>query len=283
MKFILDILKGMVIGIANVIPGVSGGTMAVSMGIYDKLIHCITHLFKEFKKSIIFVLPIVIGMGIAIGGLSFVIPVLFEKFPMPTTVFFIGLILGGIPIVFKKTKGNKFKAGYAIAFLAFFALVIGMALLGDAEGVTRDVTPSFTNVIILLFIGIIASATMIVPGVSGSMVLLVLGYYNPVITAIKDFLSALAHFDTAGILRGIGILLPFGIGIIIGIFAIAKLIEMLFEKFPQYTYWAIIGLLVASPIAVWMAGDMGVIGIGAIIASVIALAAGFVISMKLGE
>ena len=283
MEFIKNVLKGMVMGVANIIPGVSGGTMAVSMGIYDKLIHCITHLFKEFKKSIIFVLPIFIGMGIAIGGLSFLIPVLFEKFPMPTTVFFIGLILGGIPIVFKKTKGNKFKVGYAIAFLAFFALVIGMALMGEAEGVTRDVTPSFTNVIILFFIGIIASATMIVPGVSGSMILLVLGYYNPVITAIKDFLSALAHFEMAGILRGIGILLPFGIGIIVGIFAIAKLIEMLFEKFPQYTYWAIIGLLVASPIAVWMAGDMGIISVGAVIASVITLAAGFVISMKLGE
>ena len=115
------------------------------------------------------------------------------------------------------------------------------------------------------------------------MILLVLGYYNPVITAIKDFLSALAHFDMPGILRGIGILLPFGIGIIVGIFAIAKLIEMLFEKFPLYTYWAIIGLLVASPIAVWMAGDMGVISVGAVIASVITLAAGFVISMKLGE
>ena len=160
---------------------------------------------------------------------------------------------------------------------------IGMALMGEAEGVTRDVTPSLVNVIVLFFIGIIASATMIVPGVSGSMILLVLGYYNPVITAIKDFLSALAHFDMPGILRGIGILLPFGIGIIVGIFAIAKLIEMLFEKFPLYTYWAIIGLLVASPIAVWMAGDMGVISVGAVIASVITLAAGFVISMKLGE
>lgn len=283
MEFVKNVLKGMVMGVANIIPGVSGGTMAVSMGIYDKLIHCITHLFKEFKKSIIFVLPIFIGMGIAIGGLSFLISFLFEKVPMPTTVFFIGLIIGGIPIIFKKTRGNKFKVGYAIAFLAFFALVIGMALLGGGEGVSRDVTPSFVNVIILFFIGIIASATMIVPGVSGSMVLLVLGYYNPVITAIKDFLSALVHFDVPGILRGIGILLPFGIGIVVGIFAIAKLIEMLFEKFPQYTYWAIIGLLVASPIAVWMASSITTFSVGAIIASVICLAVGFIISMKLGE
>lgn len=283
MEFIKNVLKGMVMGVANIIPGVSGGTMAVSMGIYDKLIHCITHLFKEFKKSIIFVLPIFIGMGVAIGGLSFLIPVLFEKFPMPTTIFFIGLILGGIPIVAKKTKGNKFKFGYAIAFLAFFALVIGMAFMGGNEAANKDLSFSAINVIILIGVGIIASATMIIPGVSGSMVLLLLGYYNPVITSIKDFLSSIAHMDGAGILAGLGVLLPFGVGILIGIFGIAKIIEIMFEKFPMYTYWAIIGLLVASPIAVWMAGDMGVITAGAVIASVITLAAGFVISMKLGE
>lgn len=283
MEFIKNVLKGMVMGVANIIPGVSGGTMAVSMGIYDKLIHCITHLFKEFKKNIIFVLPIFIGMGVAIGGLSFLIPVLFEKFPMPTTIFFIGLILGGIPIVAKKTKGNKFKVGYAIAFLAFFALVIGMAFMGGNEAANKDLSFSALNVIILIGVGIIASATMIIPGVSGSMVLLLLGYYNPVITSIKDFLSSIAHMDGAGILAGLGVLLPFGVGIVIGIFGIAKIIEIMFEKFPLYTYWAIIGLLVASPIAVWMAGDMGVITAGAVIASVITLAAGFVISMKLGD
>ena len=78
IKMIKNILKGMVIGIANIIPGVSGGTMAVSMGIYDKLIHCLTHLFQEFKESVKFVAPIIIGAGIALVGLCFVITPAFE-------------------------------------------------------------------------------------------------------------------------------------------------------------------------------------------------------------
>lgn len=101
---IKSILKGMVIGIANIIPGVSGGTMMVSMGIYDKAIHCITHLFSEFKKSILFLLPIFICMGIAIVGSSFGLEYLFAQFPVQTSPFIIGLVLGGLPIIIKSVK-----------------------------------------------------------------------------------------------------------------------------------------------------------------------------------
>ena len=98
---IKSILKGMVIGIANIIPGVSGGTMMVSMGIYDKLLHCITHLFSEFKKSILFLFPIVIGMGIAIVASSFGLEWLFGHYPVQTNLLFIGLVLGGLPAIWK--------------------------------------------------------------------------------------------------------------------------------------------------------------------------------------
>ena len=123
MKMIKDVLKGMVIGIANIIPGVSGGTMMVAMGIYDKLIHCITHLFKEFKKSVLFLLPIAIGMGIAIIGSSFGIEYLFENFPVQTNLLFIGLIIGGLPAIWKNVKGKSIRLGHILAFLAFFALI----------------------------------------------------------------------------------------------------------------------------------------------------------------
>ena len=160
-------------GLANIIPGVSGGTMAVSMGIYDKLIHCLTHLFKEFKESIKFVLPILIGMGIALVGLSFVITPAFEHFPLQTNGLFIGLIVGGLPAVWKKVKGNTIRVSYVLSFLVFFALVIGMAAVGETEGKSADMTLSFLSAIKLFFVGVIASATMVIPGVSGSMVLLV--------------------------------------------------------------------------------------------------------------
>ena len=282
-NMIKSILKGMVIGIANIIPGVSGGTMMVAMGIYDKLIHCITHLFSEFKKSVLFLIPIAIGMGIAIVGSSFGLEYLFAHFPIQTNLLFIGLILGGLPAIWKNVKGNSIKFGHIVAGLLFFALVVGMAVMGETEGNAADLSFGVLNVLKLFGVGIIASATMVIPGVSGSMVLLLIGYYNPILTAINDFIRALVAFDMNGILAGFGVLVPFGLGVVAGMFAIAKLIEIIFEKFPLYAYWAIIGLIVASPIAIIAMGSFPAVTVVSILTGVVALVIGFVAAMKLGE
>ena len=283
MKTIKDILKGMVIGIANIIPGVSGGTMMVAMGIYDKLIHCITHIFKEFKKSVLFLLPIAVGMVIAVVGSSFGIEMLFAKFPMQTNLLFVGLVIGGLPAIWKKVKGKSIRSGHLLVFLAFLAFVVGMAFLGETDGKAADVSFTLINVLKLFGIGVIASATMVIPGVSGSMVLMLLGYYNTIISAISDFFRALAAFDMDGILVGIGILAPFGIGVVIGVLVIAKLIEFIFNKFPLYAYWAIIGLIVASPIAIIAkAGPLSFTVVN-IVTSLVALCVGTFVAMKLGE
>lgn len=278
-----NFLKGMVMGLANIIPGVSGGTLAVSMGIYDKLIHCLTHLFREFKESIRFVLPIILGMIVALAGLPFVITPAFEHFPLQTNGLFIGLIVGGLPLMFRKVKGSRIRIGHGIVFLIFFAIVIGMAMLGDTEGKAADLSFGLVNVLKLFGVGVIASATMVIPGVSGSMMLLVMGYYNPIVATIKEFVEALVHFNMQEILRCCGILIPMGIGVIVGIFAIAKVIEIIFEKFPVYAYYAIIGLILASPIAILMASELGVITVLSVITSLVTFAVGFVVAMKLGE
>lgn len=280
---IKSILKGMVIGIANIIPGVSGGTMMVAMGIYDKLIHCITHLFSEFKKSVLFLLPIAIGMGIAIVASSFGLEYLFANFPIQTNLLFIGLILGGLPAIWKNVKGNSIKAGHILSCLLFFALVAGLAIVGEREGAAADLSFSLVNVAKLFGVGVLASATMVIPGVSGSMILLLIGYYNPIINCISDFIRALLALNVDGILQGFGVLIPFGIGVIVGIFAIAKLVEIIFDKAPLYAYWAIIGLIVASPIAIIAMGSFPTITVPGGVTGVIALAAGAVVAMKLGE
>ena len=280
---IKSILKGMVIGIANIIPGVSGGTMMVSMGIYDKLIHCITHLFSEFKKSILFLFPIVIGMGIAIVASSFGLEWLFGHYPVQTNLLFIGLVLGGLPAIWKNVKGNSVRVGHIIACVLFFALVAGLALMGEKEGAAANMSFNLINVIKLFGVGVIASATMVIPGVSGSMMLLLMGYYNPILTNINDFIRSLVAFDIQGILTGCGVLVPFGIGVVVGIFAIAKLIEIIFAKFPLYAYWAIIGLIVASPFAILLMGTYPQVTVISVITGIICLAAGFVAAMKLGE
>lgn len=280
---IKNLLKGIVMGTANIIPGVSGGTMAVSMGIYDKLIHCLTHLFKEFKESIKFIIPIAIGMAIALVGLAFVITPAFEHFPLQTNGLFIGLIVGGLPAVWKKVKGNSIKLSHMIPFLIFFVLVIGMAAMGETEGKAADLSLSLWSVIKLFLVGVLSSATMVIPGVSGSMMLLVIGYYNPIVATIKEFVEALASFNISEILRCCGILVPMGIGIVVGIFAIAKIIEIIFEKFPLHAYWAIIGLIVASPFAILMVSELGVITVISVLTSIVTFGIGFVIAMKLGD
>ncbi len=280
---IKNVLKGMVVGVANIIPGVSGGTMMVSMGIYDKLIHCLTHLFKEFKESMKFLIPIFVGVGIALVGLSFIIQPAFEHFPLQTSCLFIGLIVGGLPAAWKKVKGKGIKISYIIPFLVFFVLVVGLALIGEKEGNAADLTFGLWSCMKLFVVGIIASATMVIPGVSGSMMLLLLGYYNPIVSAIKNFVTALASFDMQGILQGCGVLVPAGVGIVVGIFAIAKLIEVVFEKFPMQAYWAIIGLIVASPFAVLLMAQLGTITVVSVAVSVVTFAIGFVIAMKLGD
>lgn len=281
---IKDLFKGMVIGIANIIPGVSGGTMMVAMGIYDKLIHCITHLFSEFKKNVMFLLPIVIGMGIAIVASSFALESLFANFPVQANLLFVGLILGGLPAIWKRVKGNSIKLGHIIAFLIFFALVAGLAIFGGGNGKDADLTFNVINVLKLLGVGVVASATMIIPGVSGSMMLKLMGYYEPIVTVtIPDLIRSLVAFDMSGILKGVGVLAPFGIGILMGIVVIAKMVEYIFEKFPLYAFWAIIGLIIASPIAILAGMSLSLYTVVSVITGLIAMAIGFVIALKLGE
>lgn len=278
-----SIIQGAIMGIANIIPGVSGGTMAVSMGIYDKMIHCVTHLFSEFKQSVKVLLPILIGAAIGIVGLSFAIEYLFENAPLPTNLLFIGLIVGGLPAMWGRVKGNAVKGGHILVFLAFFALVAGLAAFGNGEGADVSLNPGMGTACVLFAVGILASATMIIPGVSGSMVLLLLGFYNPIVKEINDFIRALTAMDGLGLKRGFALFIPLGLGIVVGIFGIAKLIEIVFERFPIYAYWAIIGLIAASPIAILMLSNFGTISVVSILAGIICLAVGFVTAYKLGE
>lgn len=285
MELIKSILKGMVIGIANAIPGVSGGTMMVSMGIYDKLIHCLTHLFSEFKKSIKFVAPIILGAGLGVVLLSAVIEKMFEFIPIQTNLLFVGLIVGGLPMMLGKVKGNKIGIGGIIGFVLFFAIVVGLAAIGETEGEAADVTFNLINCIKLFGVGIVAAATMVIPGVSGSMMLMIMGYYEIIIETINDLVKALLKFDMAGILKGCGVLVPMGLGAVIGIFAIAKLVEMLFEKAPTVAYSCIIGLIVASPIAIVLmnwASFVANFGILSILTGIVALAVGVFGALKLG-
>ena len=273
----------MLIGIANIIPGVSGGTMAVSMGIYDRLISCISHPFKEFKNNLLFLIPIVLGMGIAIIASAFGIDYLFESFPLQTNLLFIGLIMGSLSAIYGKVKAVTMRIGHIVAATIFFAVVVGMAMLNGSGGGYVNLEPTVSGIILLFLVGVLASATMVIPGVSGSMMLLLLGYYNPILDTIKAFIVAVLSFEFSALFSTILILVPFGIGVLVGMIAIAKVIEVIFERYPTYAYWGIIGLLFGSPVAILMVGVFDEITIVGIVTGIIALVCGLFISNKLGE
>ena len=237
MEKIKLIVKGFIIGIANIIPGVSGGTLALLLGVYEKILNVINTLFKNFKKNVSFILFLGIGLVVAILIGSVGVKAALENYKIITTLFFIGLIAGGIPLLYKKVDGKmNFKN-----IIIFLIVLLVMSLIIFLEGKKVSIeTPNIFNYFELIIVGIIAAATMVIPGVSGSMVLMTIGYYDMIISCIANIM------DFSNIMHNIQILLPFGIGCIIGILFIAKVLSWLLSRFETQTYFAIFGFIVAS-------------------------------------
>lgn len=282
---IVLVIKGFIMGIANIIPGVSGGTLAIILGIYEKFIGAINHFFSNFKENFKFLLCVFIGIGLSLITMSNVIDYSYKNFPLPTTLFFVGLVIGGLPLLYKKVKGKKEKKEVSswVIFGITFAIVIFMAISDKIFGNVAQVDFSNMNLIsyILLFIvGAIAAATMIIPGVSGSLVLMLLGYYYPVINTIKE----LSTFNNLG--NNLIILIVLGLGVLVGIVLIAKLIEFLFKKYETKTYYGVLGFIFASIIAIPIATFSEIeitFNIIHIIIGIVVAFIGGVIAYKLGE
>ena len=287
MKNIILAIKGFIMGIANIIPGVSGGTLALTLGIYEDFIGAISHFFSNFKKNLKFLLPIGIGMGLSILTMSNVISASFEKFPIPTTLFFMGLVIGGIPMLLSRVKEGKEKkqvSSYVIALITF-SIVMVMALadqiFGSGIGDVSFNNMNIINYIVLFVVGVIAAATMVIPGVSGSLVLMLLGYYLPIIGVIKDltkFNNLVSNLLIAGV---------FGIGVLVGIVLISKLIEFLLSKFEKKTYFGVLGFIIASVAAIPISvnNELGniVFSVPQVLIGIIFLVLGVIIGYKLGE
>ncbi len=291
MNFILDMIKGAVIGIANVIPGVSGGTMAVSMGIYNRLISAVTHLFRQFKKSIKTLLPIFLGCVIGIVCFTYAIKYLLSHQPLPTCLTFLGLILGGVPALvremkagIKKSRTGRLTPVNIAAFLVLLAVAVILPLRQGNGNTLMTLNAAPGTMVILFFMGIIAAATMVIPGVSGSMVLMILGYYYGVINSITGFTDALKGGNWGALMEQAMILLPFGVGCILGIFLISKLIEYLFEKHTVSTYAAILGLILSSPFGIFYnTGALSHFSIGGLMAGLLLMLLGGFTTWYMGE
>lgn len=279
-------VKGFIMGIANIIPGVSGGTLALTLGIYERFIGAISHFFSNLKENIKFLLPIAIGLCLAILSMSRVIDYSYEHFPIPTTLFFVGLVIGGIPMLYHKVKGKEEGKQISswIILLMTFSLVIVMAFADQLFGTTAKVNLSGLDLwgyIILFFVGMIAAATMVIPGVSGSLVLMLLGYYYPILKVVKS----LTKFENLG--ENIMIAGIFGVGVLVGIVLISKIIEFLLKKFETKTYYGVLGFIFASilaiPISTYNEVENLVFSVPQILIGIIFMAIGGLIAYKLGD
>ena len=237
--FLRDVLSGSGIGGAFIIPGVSGGSVAAILGIYEKMINAIANIFKETKKSIMTLLPIFIGLVLGALALLFPLEFLLERYPLPTVSIFVGLAIGGLPTITDKVKG-KITSEDIISLST--ALIVAALLCFLPVGSDVDLfNIGFGGYILLFIVGLIGSCALVVPGISGSMLLLILGYYNPIVNLVTDHLLRFEDLTKCILVLG-----SCGLGIVVGFMLISIVMKHLLAKHPRLTYFAIIGFIIGS-------------------------------------
>ena len=230
MNFMNNLLYGTLIGVGAITPGVSSGVICVILGIYEKLLNSVLNIFKSFKENIKFLFPI--GIGLIIGMIIFgnILNYLLYAYPMQVCFTFIGLILGSVPQLLKEIqKKGKFKFEYTWYMFVTMTIGVGMVILENRININSGTEFSFWY---LVFAGMCMSIGVIVPGVSSTVILMLIGVYSAYLTSI------------AGLY--LPILIPIGIGLIIGCLICMKIIKYLLDNFYIQTFFSIIGFTVGS-------------------------------------
>lgn len=265
MSHIVNFIKGIIVGIAVVIPGLSGSMFAVIVGLYEKMINAVSTLRKGFKKNVLFLLPIVLGGVIGILLSAKLIVDLCEEFPQQAYFFFIGLVLGSIPLVLRKVKQINFKPVYLLITLFSFIFIMIMGYLSSGEtsesiSETTHYLTSFSDVIAVFIAGFFSCALMSVPGVSGSVTLMVLGQYNKVYGAVgdcSDMVKYILKGDIDSALfygKSLGTAIVFAIGGVLGFLIIAKFISKLLLKFEAQVYYGVSGMVLGAAVILFTQG-----------------------------
>ena len=260
---IINFIKGIFIGLALVVPGLSASTFAVVMGLFEKLIHSINELRKYPKKSLKFLAPI--GLGTALGILASVgfIRSAITAFPLPSYAFFIGLVVGSAPVIYAKLKpgfNNKFNYGLLVLGLAAI-LLVGFLTPDADEGGYITAIESVVHILGIFGAGFISCFLIAFPGISGSIILVLIGQFETVYDAASNFADALLMTirGTAGAwdlgMDAFAILGVFFVGAVIGLFLAASLIGALLKRFEASVYFVVMGLIIG---AVYILYDIGV-------------------------
>ncbi|MCL2031270.1 MAG: DUF368 domain-containing protein [Oscillospiraceae bacterium] len=284
-------LHGLVLGITQIVPGMSGGTVAVVLGFYDDLIRTVNRFSAHYRKSFAMVGPLLLGTILGLLLFSSVVDFLLLRYSLPTMLFFIGLIAGVVPPVYRKVKerGRRFTPKEAALVLLPLAVLIVLSHIPKISLAVPPANPQDIGVpymLFLIFCGMLAAAALVVPGISGAFLLLLLGPYPLVIRTLSSVHLLLTDAASAGLWIGIGkVLVPLGIGIGIGGMLMLRLIEKLLTRHHQSVYLVILGLLLGSVYALFNGETIFQSGVSLPAAAIGAamLAGGFALSFVLAK
>ncbi len=237
---------GILIGISNLIPGFSGGTMALILGILEEFTDAVSLFTKHPLKSIKELWSLALGMVIGIIIATFTVVVCLEKWPIITASFFVGLVLASMRIALKEIKGETPKITNYISLLICFLVSLALPFF---KKLGFEINISDPNILIMIYIFVvaaIAAATMMIPAASGSLIMLAFGIFASILEELKETLSCLVNLDFIGIVSHFDVLIPFGLGCVFGIILVSKFMSYAFKKHKSKIWCGILGLLITS-------------------------------------
>ena len=247
-EILISIFVGFSIGLSVIVPGISGSAIAIIMKVYDKMMYSFSNIFKKFKICALFLIPIVIGI-IAGFGIGFVlVKLLLDTIPFITICFFVGLMVGTFPILFKEIRGEKSTTNRKILFVVGILIPIAITIISMvASGNNSLVGLNFGHYMLFLFLGILVSLTQIIPGLSATVLLMMFGYYTAILNGVgsklfSDFKLLLVY-------------LMLGLGFVIGLLLFSKIINRLLEKQRKPFFFTICGLSIGSMISVFLGNE----------------------------
>jgi len=252
LKHIRNFLNGSVYGMTLIIPGVSATIFAIILGFYDELIHTMNHFREDYRKNTRYLFFFLFGVAAGAVVFSSLIIYVLTNFPFPTMLFFMGLLTGIVPLIYSKAKGPAPRIALREIVLAAVSLVVLVVLFRGLNTTALDPAEAIgaMNVSMLVYIffaGIINGATLIIPGLSGALLLLIMGLYPLVVYSVSSIAVFLGDLGNISLFRDICIVLaPFGIGALLGCLGMARLMEILMSKFPKTVYAVILGLILGS-------------------------------------
>ena len=237
-------LKGLLIGIGMTLPGVSGGVIAVILGIYDKIIYSLSNFFHDYKKNLKFLLPIIIGICIGAVIAAKILSFVFDKYYVESCYLFIGLIIGSVPCLIKESmEKDKKEINYFVTILAFVISIVISILCKNNVDFSMDLNANFNSFIKLFFTGLLFISGKIVPGLSSSFLLMMIGMYSYYINIVSNPISF--------IMNDFSSMIPILLGILVGAVIFIKLMNYLLKRYYSITYSIIIGFVLGSLVVIY--------------------------------